>query len=283
MTLSRFAKLTAFATFCLLIAGGLVTSTNSGLAVPDWPLSYGTLFPPMVGGVRFEHTHRVIAGLVAILIAVLAFWLRRSEPRPWVRQLGMAALGAVIAQALLGGLTVLLLLPPMVSVAHACLAQTVFCLVVSVALVTSSMWQRADEPIVDADRLRRITRALTAIVFVQLLLGAIIRHSGLGIPWHIAGAVVVSIMAIVAVKRAKRSGSRRLFRAGLILAHAIAAQIILGPLILIIGRYPLLTTAHVAVGASTLATACVMAWLAWRAQPAEVATLSTEKLAGQPA
>ena len=119
LTLSQFARLTAAMTFVLLIAGGLVTSTDSGLSVPDWPLSYGGLFPPMVGGIRYEHTHRLIAGTVAILIFVLAARLRRRESRRWVRGLGDAAATAVLAQALLGGLTVIWLLPPAVSVAHA--------------------------------------------------------------------------------------------------------------------------------------------------------------------
>src|SRR5438093_4090965 len=132
--LHLFACLTGFGTFFLIIAGGLVTSTGSGLAVPDWPLSFGMLFPPMVGGVFYEHGHRMVAGTVATLMLVLAVWLAMREPRPWVRALGFAALGAVILQALLGGMTVLLLLPPAISISHACLAQTFFCLVVTIAL-----------------------------------------------------------------------------------------------------------------------------------------------------
>ena len=131
--LHRFAVFTAAATLCLIVAGGLVTSTESGLSVPDWPTTYGQnmfTFPlsKMVGGIRFEHTHRLIASGVGMLTVVLAIWLARREPRRWVRRLGYFALGAVVAQGLLGGLTVLLFLPPAVSVAHACLAQTFFCL-----------------------------------------------------------------------------------------------------------------------------------------------------------
>src|SRR6202166_872841 len=107
----RFAVFTACCTFLLLIAGALVTSNDAGLSVPDWPLSYGSLTPPMVGGIFYEHGHRVIASFVGLLSIVLAVWLWRVEPRRWVRRLGWAALGAVVAQGLLSGLTVLFFLP----------------------------------------------------------------------------------------------------------------------------------------------------------------------------
>src|SRR3990167_8440017 len=126
--LHRYAQATAAAAFGLLVAGGLVTSTDSGLAVPDGPLSYGTWFPPMVGGIRYEHGHRMIAGVVGLVILGLALWLWRIESRHWVRRLGWLVLGGVVAQALLGGLTVLWLLPPSVSIAHACLGPSVFIL-----------------------------------------------------------------------------------------------------------------------------------------------------------
>src|SRR5437667_2183294 len=111
-------------TLFLIFVGGLVTSTGSGLSVPDWPLSYGRLMPPMVGGIFYEHGHRMVASAVGLLTVVLAVWLSRREPRAWVRRLGYAALAAVVAQGVLGGLTVIFLLPTAVSVAHACLAQT---------------------------------------------------------------------------------------------------------------------------------------------------------------
>ena len=153
--LHRYATLTAAATFLLLAAGSLVTSTDSGLAVPDWPLSYGTWMPPMVGGIRFEHGHRMVAGVVGLMIAALAVWIARREPRRWVRRLGASALACVIAQALLGGLTVLLLLPPSVSIAHACLGQAVFCLVVSLAWGTAPGWGKHPEPL-DRSEERRV-------------------------------------------------------------------------------------------------------------------------------
>src|SRR4030042_1557016 len=132
--LHRFAVFTACATFGLLVMGALVTSNDAGLSVPDWPLSYGSLTPPMVGGIVYEHTHRVVASLVGLLTIGLAIWLGRREERRWVRRIGYFALGAVVAQGLLGGLTVLLKLPPVVSVFHACLAQAFFCLTVTLAV-----------------------------------------------------------------------------------------------------------------------------------------------------
>jgi cytochrome c oxidase assembly protein subunit 15 len=184
--LHRFAVLTAGATLFLIVAGGLVTSTGSGLAVPDWPLSYGMVFPPMVGGIFYEHGHRVVATFVGFLTTVLAVWLWRREERRWVRRLGLLALAAVVLQGVLGGLTVLYLLPAPVSVAHACLAQTFFCLTVSIALFTSGEWQRRPLPLADAGRpsLRGLCLATAVVVYVQLILGAVMRHTeaGLAIP-----------------------------------------------------------------------------------------------------
>ncbi len=184
--LHRFAVLTAGATLFLIVAGGLVTSTGSGLAVPDWPLSYGMVFPPMVGGIFYEHGHRMVATFVGFLTTVLAVWLWRREERRWVRRLGLLALAAVALQGVLGGLTVLYLLPAPVSVAHACLAQTFFCLTVSIALFTSAEWRRRLPPLVDAGRpsLRGLCLATAAVIYAQLVLGAVMRHteSGLAIP-----------------------------------------------------------------------------------------------------
>src|SRR5213079_182823 len=109
--LRNFTKFVAAATLFLIFAGAMVTSTGSGLAVPDWPLSYGRLMPPMVGGIFYEHGHRMVATTVGLLTIGLVIWLTRREPRAWVRRLGWAALAAVVAQGVLGGLTVIFLLP----------------------------------------------------------------------------------------------------------------------------------------------------------------------------
>lgn len=182
--LHRFALFTAASTFFLIIAGGLVTSTGSGLAVPDWPLSYGMIMPPMIGGIFYEHGHRMIATFVGFLTTVLAIWLWRKEERRWVRVLGFVALGAVILQGALGGLTVLFLLPTAISVSHATLAQTFFCLVSGIALFTSRWWIEQDHPLMEEGEglaLRKIVLLTTLSVYVQLILGAVMRHTGSGL------------------------------------------------------------------------------------------------------
>jgi cytochrome c oxidase assembly protein subunit 15 len=180
--LHRFALATAGATFLLIIAGGLVTSTDSGLAVPDWPLSYGQVMPPMVGGIFYEHGHRMVATFVGLLTTVLAIWLWRKEERRWVKMLGLVALLAVITQGVLGGITVLLLLPTWVSTTHATLAQSFFSLTIVLAIITSPSW-KAHVPL-DFGRMtktRSLAVATTAAVLLQLILGALMRHSGAGL------------------------------------------------------------------------------------------------------
>src|SRR5204863_7656108 len=137
--------------------------------------SDGRLMPPMVGGIFYEHGHRLVATTVGLLTIGLVIWLSRREPRAWVRRLGWAALGAVVAQGVLGGLTVIFLLPTAISVAHACLAQTFFCLVVALAVVTSPRWRDADSA--PGGRVARIGAATVAMIFLQLLIGAVMRHT----------------------------------------------------------------------------------------------------------
>src|SRR6266704_5116889 len=143
--LHRFALLVAGATFFLIVAGALVTSHDAGLATSDWPLSNGQFFPRMVGNLFWEHGHRLVATTVGVLTIGLLIYIFRSEKRVWVRRLGVVALGAVIAQGLLGGLTVKLMLPLVVSAAHATLAQLFFCTTVSLAVFTSPGWNK-DRP-----------------------------------------------------------------------------------------------------------------------------------------
>ncbi|MSV30846.1 MAG: hypothetical protein EXQ52_19180, partial [Bryobacterales bacterium] len=136
--LHRYSVLLAVCTLLLVVAGGLVTSNDAGLSVPDWPLSYGKLMPVMEGGIFYEHGHRMVATTVGFLTIILAVWIWRVESRPWMRHLGFAALAAVIAQGLLGGMTVIFMLPKPVSISHACLAQLFFSTTVSIALFTSA-------------------------------------------------------------------------------------------------------------------------------------------------
>jgi heme a synthase len=180
--LHRYAVVTSVFTFFLVIAGGLVTSTDSGLAVPDWPLSYGQVMPPMVGGIFYEHGHRMVATFVGLLTTILAFWLWRAEDRKWVKVLGFAALLAVITQGVLGGLTVLYLLPTWISVSHATLAQSFFSLTIVIALVTSPFWRNyKPTESTSVGRTRTLAVATSGAIFLQLILGALMRHTGSGL------------------------------------------------------------------------------------------------------
>ena len=191
--LHRFALVTAVCTFLLIIAGGFVTSTGSGLSVPDWPNTYGHFmfaFPldQMVGGIFYEHTHRMIASAVGFMTLILAIWLWKREDRRWVRNLGLAAVGLVVGQGVLGGLTVLLLLPAAISVGHATLAQSFFVVVSSIALFTSPWWRNGEPLPPDKKDLRIpivwLSASAALAVFIQLMLGALMRHtdSGLAVP-----------------------------------------------------------------------------------------------------
>jgi cytochrome c oxidase assembly protein subunit 15 len=186
-SLRNFTFFLAISTFLLIVAGGLVTSTDSGLSVPDWPLSYGMIMPPMVGGIFYEHGHRMIASFVGLLTVVLVFLAFRLEKRTWLRRLSLVALAAVILQGLLGGMTVLYLLPTWISVSHATLAQTFFSLVCSIALFQSSWWQSTDTTVIGAQKGRGLLVlgiAAIAAVYLQLVFGALMRHtaSGLAVP-----------------------------------------------------------------------------------------------------
>jgi len=272
----RFALFTAACTFLLLIAGALVTSNDAGLSVPDWPLSYGSLTPPMVGGIFYEHGHRMIASLVGLLSIILAILLWRAEgpqgphqeKKRWLRWLGVAALGAIVAQGLLGGLTVLLFLPPVVSSAHATLAQIFFATVSSIALFTSAWW--ASEPALGLRDLRApsihaLSLATVAAVFLQLILGAAFRHKAFGIIPHLAGAVVVTglIFWLAGALRRRFPGVPELHFAARGLHILIGLQLLLGAAAywsrLYAASFPqpiavmvALTVAHVVLGALVL-------------------------------
>jgi cytochrome c oxidase assembly protein subunit 15 len=290
--LHRYAVLVSGATFVLVFIGGLVTSTGSGLAVPDWPLSFGMLFPPMVGGVLFEHGHRLAAATVGLLVVALYVWTLLGARRRSVTTLAACALGAVVLQGLLGGLPVLLKLPPAVSVAHACLAQAFLCLTVALAATTgpgwSSMTPSPERPA--AISLRTIALATTTAVYLQLLLGAVMRHTdaGLAIPdfplsfgrlipplidpkvqihfAHRAGALVVSLLAAWTVARVLRAhgGEPRLRRPALALALFVVIQVALGALTIWTGKAVLPTTAHVLGGAAVLAASFLLTLRAHR-------------------
>ena len=285
--LHRFTVFVTCATFFLIVAGALVTSHDAGLAAPDWPLSYGQVFPKMVGNLFWEHGHRMIATTVGFLTIILNVWLWRREPRGWVRRLGLVALLAVIAQGLLGGLTVKLLLPLWVSSAHACLAQLFFCTMVSLSVFTAPGWQEERETIEEGGGLsvRHLCVAVFAVTFMQLALGATLRHSA---TWdqhlptnlllaHIAGAVLVTLMLgyTVFLTLRRHGDSRYLARPAKLAAIVLGLQLVLGVLTYLARRaspddpQPLnpmisLTVAHVACGALVLALTVILGLRAFR-------------------
>ena len=265
LTLPKFSIWTAACTFFLIIAGALVTSTGSGLSVPDWPLSFGTFFPRMDGGVLFEHGHRMAAGAVGIMTFVLSAWLWKSEPRRWLCWLGTSAAAAVLLQALLGGLTVLMKLPPQVSIAHAVLAQAFFCLTVALAFYMNRPYRHA---LVRArtDSLNLLSLSATVLLFIQLALGAALRHFGspkfLYLHATLAGTAAVLNFALLYRTWPGRRDAGSLFRPALAVSGLILAQICLGllsifPSIIALDMSwlarTMIVTAHVAVGALILA------------------------------
>lgn len=215
-----YTRLLVVATFLLVLAGGLVTSTGSGLAVPDWPLSYGQWMPPMVGGIFYEHLHRIIGAVVGLMTLILALWLLFSEKRTWLRWLGICALAMVVVQGILGGMTVLYLLPAPVSILHGCLAQTFFALVVCLSFFTSREWVCLP-PSLPPPRLVagggnrwgvRLLIMTTALIYAQLILGAATRHmdNQLVVISHMVGAILVLIHVVGVLILVFRSSDREI-------------------------------------------------------------------------
>jgi len=286
--LHRFTILVACATFVLIIAGALVTSNDAGLATSDWPLSNGQVFPRMVGNLFWEHGHRMVATTVGLLTIALAVYLFLKEERPWARWLGLFALIAVIAQGLLGGLTVKLNLPLAVSAAHATLAQLFFCTTVSLAIFTSKSWMQEKSRLEEKGivPIRLLCSAAVVTVFLQLILGATLRHSA---TWdkplplelviaHVGGALVVvlTLGSAASILLHRYQGERFLTRPAAIALLLLAVQLTLGiaaymtrlaspndpqPLNPMIG----ITVAHVACGALVFATTIVLTLRTFRA------------------
>ena len=283
----RFALLLAGATFFLIIAGALVTSHDAGLATSDWPLSNGQFFPKMVGNLFWEHGHRLVATTVGLLTIGFVVFLFVKEKRAWVRRLGLLALAGVIAQGLLGGLTVKLNLPLVVSAAHATLAQLFFCTTVSLAVFTSRSWTEG-RPITEeqgSPAVRYVCIAAAVTIFLQLIIGATLRHSA---TWdkplptdllltHIGGAIAVTVLlgsaALLILRR--HTGETFLTRPAKIALALLAVQLCLGiaayitrmaspndpqPLNPMVG----ITVAHVACGALVFATTIVLTLRAFK-------------------
>jgi cytochrome c oxidase assembly protein subunit 15 len=182
-----FAVLNAVATFLLIGLGGLVTSHEAGMSVPDWPTSYGyNMFALPIkfwtGGAFFEHTHRLLASGVGFLTTILAVWLWLKEPRKWMVRLGIAAFLLVVAQGILGGMRVRLQMASL-GIFHGAVAQTFLVLVCAIALFTSRWWQNSEtEKQIPVPRgLRKHILYVTILIFIQLLIAATMRHQHAGL------------------------------------------------------------------------------------------------------
>jgi cytochrome c oxidase assembly protein subunit 15 len=285
--LHAYAVAVAAATFCLLFVGGLVTSTGSALAVPTWPLDSGTLFPRMTGGVLFEMGHRLVAGTLGLMTVGLAVWVWLGETRRWVRVLGITGAVTIVLQAVLGGLTVLLRLPLAMAIAHAGVAQIMFAVSVTIALVTSRGWIEGGHEGRDdgAPSLRTLTAVTVAAAYLQILVGALVRHTGAGLAIpdfplafgrlvppllsplvlydfaHRVGALVVSVLTVWTVGAVLRRHrhTAALARPALLLIALLGWQIFLGATIVWSARAVIPTTTHVVSGALILVTALVLA------------------------
>jgi heme a synthase len=294
MLLHRFAKFLAACTVLLLLAGSLVTSTGSGLSVPDWPTTYGWnmfTFPRhmWVGGIFYEHSHRLIASSIGFLTIILAVWLWKADPRRWMKRLGLFALAAVILQGALGGITVLFFLPAAVSSAHAGLAEIFFCTTVAIALFTSPGWKRHGGQVDDA-LLRRVATATTALVYCQIIVGAAMRHTGAGLaipdfPWmfgqvmpdhwdgkiavhfaHRIGALIVSLAILATAGHVwyHHRGRAVLTRPAALLVALLVVQVTLGALNVLSQLDVWINSVHLVCGALVLATSLVLTLRSWR-------------------
>jgi cytochrome c oxidase assembly protein subunit 15 len=278
----------ACATFLLIIAGALVTSNDAGLSIPDWPTSFHSFkVPSLTGGIRYEWSHRAIAGSIICLTVSIAIWTWIADRRRWMKWLGVAALSTILAQAVLGGLTVLLLQPPWVSSAHAAVGQTFFCIAVCIAMFTGRRWVE-EEPRVELDMRRPSLMTLAGLsifmLYVQLILGAMFRHHGMSWWPHVLNAALVSVVltwtAIRALSQYAKIDAIR--RPAITMLSLLIAQLCLGFTAFITRvawghdavqpELPMVvsTVAHVATGALLLATSIVLAIQVRRHVPAAV-------------
>jgi len=278
----RFAVFTVGWTVLLLIAGALVTSNDAALSVPDWPKSFGTWTPPMVGGVFYEHSHRVIAGVLGLLTLILAICIWVKEERRWLRWFAVIAVGGIVAQAILGGQVVIQLLHYWLPVIHACFAQIMFGALLSIAVFTSKWWT-ADRPQLDnrgSPSIHSLAVLNAGVIFLQVFLGAGFRHKEIPIWPHAAGslAVLATVLWTAVVLRKRFESSRELTKMRILLHSVFGLQFILG-----IGAYwsrlataeapqPMrtmivLTVTHTVVGAVLFAVSILTILLCYRLVP----------------
>jgi cytochrome c oxidase assembly protein subunit 15 len=286
----RLAVVLAWATFPLLFIGGLVTSKGAGLAVPDWPTTFGynMFFYPwsgMVGNILYEHSHRLFASFVGLLTIALAVSLWLREQRAWLRWLGVTALLLVIGQGILGGLRVILLQDTL-AILHGCLAQAFFALTVGLALFTSREWasEPTQAPITDNGRLCRLGAITTALIYLQVIFGAVLRHTGERLDAHlfVGGLVALHVILLILRVTKYRDAGLKLVRLAASLGILMLVQLLLGAgsyfakfttlLRLPMDIVVLLTTTHLIVGALMLVTSLALTLhsyrLSERAKPA---------------
>ena len=309
----RFSMLAVVVCIALISWGGLVTSIDAGLAVPDWPTSFGSYNPLATGfedpanptsrwwhhlPILAEHGHRLLGALVGLLTVALALWTWRFDPRRWMRRLGFAALGLVVFQGILGGLRVIWVSLDL-AVVHALAAQLYFSLLVALALFTSTGWLRAESALADGPETKRLGTfaiATVAALYVQIILGALLRHPGAGVHLgfalvHITGAFVVLTLVLATCSRVRQdfSGHRLLNRAAWIMLGAVVVQLMLGftafTVLLFETRLAqrstaqvVLNSAHLVVGTLLLASAVCLALLSVR-RPARSQPHPQESLA----
>lgn len=288
----RFAVFIACATFVLIIAGALVTSNDAGLSVPDWPTSYGSYYklPPWTGGIVYEHSHRMIAEVTGILTITITIWTFLADRRRWMRALAIGALCTIIVQGILGGMTVLHFLPPLISSAHAAVGQTFFCIACAIALFTGRNWVQGNSaeeaPGTTAHYPSLLTLALLSlgILYLQLYFGAMFRHHGMGWLPHVVNAPLVALLltwtSIRALSQYPKVTAIR--RPAIAILFLVVVQLCLGFLAFLTrvewgkdAAQPEMamvasTVAHVAVGALLLASTAIFAIQVWRNVPASV-------------
>ena len=290
--LHRMARLTAGATFLLIVIGAIVTSTESGLAVPDWPTTFGYnmfLYPlsEMVGGILYEHSHRLLGSLVGLLTVGLFVFLLVKDSRRWLKWLGLVALVAVIVQGVLGGLRVTQI-DRNFAIVHACLAQAFFALLCGIAWFTSrdgsentgkTLTRRGE---VTSPALRRLSLITTGLIYVQLIFGAILRHTGSRLDAHLLFAFLVALHIFLLARRILSVNTQRIAPSiPMVLLGLLAIQLMLGT-----GAFfakltafgetfataltVTITTAHVAVGALMLVSSFVLTLKIYRFTDASV-------------
>lgn len=283
-TFNKYSLFTSICGLFLIFAGAFVTSTGSGLSVPDWPLSFGTLFPEMTGGVFYEHGHRLVAGFVATLTIVMAVWAYLKIQDRMIRRFCYIAVGAVVAQAVLGGLTVLLQLPTWTSMSHAFLGQSYVCVLWIITLLSSQTWANLTRDEEVRTLLPHATMIFLGLVFVQLFLGAWMRHigAGLAIPdfptslgawippvmnyWikvhfaHRVGALCIFLYTIgFSIYGFLHHSKVKTIRTLLILiASLVFLQVSLGALVIWTGKNALITSMHVLSGACILCSVALL-------------------------